>query len=314
LAYYADEYLRWMLVTHHSAETVAVRRRYLDYFLDWCDERGLEVPGEVTRAVTERYQRWLFNYRKKEGGALAISSQFSRLNAIRQFFGHLAKTHVMEYNPAAQLTMPRRGSQIPRDTLSPEEMEIVLSQPDTSTFEGLRDRAILELFYSTGIRRMELSHLTIYDIDFSREILFVREGKGRKDRVVPVGNRALRWVRKYLDRARSEMIRHHDITALFLSLHGDPIDLDYLTQLAGTYIQKANLGKKGSCHLFRHTVATLMHENGADIRHIQEMLGHSSLQTTQIYTKVSIKQLKAVHTLTHPTSKPRAEDPPDPPP
>ena len=165
---------------------------------------------------------------------------------------------------------------------------------------GIRDRAILETLYSTGMRRMELIGLRLYDLDTERGTIMVRQGKGKKDRMVPIGERAVVWCEKYMYDVRPSLAVEPDEGILFLTQSGEPFTPNRLTQLARTYVNAAEVGKKGACHLFRHTMATLMLENGADIRFIQQMLGHADLSTTQIYTRVSIRQLKEIHTATHP--------------
>ena len=166
---------------------------------------------------------------------------------------------------------------------------------------GVRDRAILETLYSTGIRRRELSNLHVYDVDQDRGTVIVRQGKGRKDRMIPIGERALARINKYLDEVRPTMIvGHNSEDVLFLNHLGQQIAPNALTNLVRRYVEQSEIGKRGPCHLFRHTMATLMHDNSADIRFIQAMLGHSKLTTTEIYTQVSIKKLKEFHTATHP--------------
>ena len=165
---------------------------------------------------------------------------------------------------------------------------------------GLRDRTMLEAFYSTGIRRMEMANLKLFDLDAERGTIMVRQGKGKKDRMVPIGERALAWAAKYLADARPKLVQEPDDGTLFLTNLGEPFSPNRLTQLVREYVERAELGKTGACHLFRHTMATLMLENGADVRYIQEMLGHAELSTTQIYTQVSIRRLKEIHTATHP--------------
>jgi len=147
--------------------------------------------------------------------------------------------------------------------------EQVLAQPDLADPVGLRDRAILETFYSTGMRRRELAQLELYDLDCERRTVMVRQGKGKKDRMVPIGKRALAWIEKYLAESRPLLQTDHREPALFLSSLGLPLEPDSLTEYVRDYEAKANTGKTGSCHLFRHTMATLMLENGADIRFIQ---------------------------------------------
>jgi len=156
------------------------------------------------------------------------------------------------------------------------------------------------VLYSTGIRRAELVSLTLYDLDPQRGVMMVREGKGKKDRVIPIGARALAWIDKYLTDVRPDLASGADDGTLFLSTYGQPLGVERLAEIVREAVNDSGIGKRGSCHMFRHTMATLMLENGADVRFIQAMLGHADLKTTEIYSQVSIKALKAVHTATHP--------------
>jgi integrase/recombinase XerD len=182
------------------------------------------------------------------------------------------------------------------------EAEQVLAVPDITTTAGLRDRAIIETFYGTGIRRAELAHLNLRDLDVERRTLTVRQGKGRKDRMIPIGQRALAWIDHYLTESRPRLTGADDDGTVFLTFDGTGFSLDRLTQLVRDHVTASGVGKQGACHLFRHTLATLMLEGGADIRYIQAMLGHAELSTTQIYTQVSIRALQAVHTATFPAA------------
>ena len=198
------------------------------------------------------------------------------------------------------------GYKLP-NVMNKEEVERVLSQPKIEVPLGIRDRAMLELLYSSGLRRMELLHLKLYDVDQKHGLITVREGKGRRDRVVPVGERALAWLDMYLNTLRPEIVRQPDNGVIFLTSNGVPFTPNHLSWLARQYVKAAGIGKGGACHIFRHTMATLMLEGGADIRYIQAMLGHVRLDTTQIYTHVSIRTLKQVHTITHPGARLRLE-------
>ena len=203
--------------------------------------------------------------------------------------------------------MPRLERRLPKHILTVDESEAIINQPDTSKPTGIRDRAILETLYSTGIRRMELINLKLFDIDNERGTVMVRQGKGRKDRMIPIGERALKWIEKYQSDVRPELSTPNDEGILFLTHLSEAFTPNRLTQLVRDYIDAADIGKRGSCHLFRHTMATLMLENGADVRFIQAMLGHVSLETTQIYTQVSIRKLKDIHTATHPAKLERTK-------
>lgn len=300
------DYLRWSQVRNHSEATVRNRRVHIGFFLNWCVERGLREPVEITRPVLERYQRYLFHYRKKNGEPLSFHSQHSRLAPVRVWFKWLVKQNYLLANPASEIELPRLGFRLPT-VLTIAEAEQVLAQPDIHDPLGLRDRAILETFYSTGMRRLELIHLKLFDLDLERGIVTIRQGKGKKDRVIPIGDRAVAWIQKYLREARPTLALEPDDATLFLSADGVAIGRDHLTFMARGYIAQAKIGKMGACHLFRHTMATLMLENGADIRFIQQMLGHSKLSSTQIYTQVSIRMLKHVHAATHPAQLQKPE-------
>jgi len=293
-------HLEWLKQKNYSQHTLSQRTLYLRFFLSWCEERSLRQPTEITKAILISYQRYLFLYRNKKGKALSFNSQAIRLVSLRVFFKWLSKYNYILYNPAADIELPKLPKRLPKNVLSKEEAEQVLGTPDTGAPLGLRDRAILETFYSTGIRRSELIGLNVYDIDESRGTLMVREGKGKRDRVVPIGTRALFWVNDYRQNIRLDYVTGVDEGVLFLSRLGEPLTGEYLTKLVGHYIKLSGINKSGACHLFRHTMATLMLENGADIRFIQEMLGHENVQTTQIYTRVSIKKLKDIHNNCHP--------------
>ena len=300
-------YLTWLNVKNYSSYTIANREYYLYCFLEWAGQRGLVRPTEITKPILERYQRHLFYYRKQNGDPLSIQDQYNRSVALRHWFKWLAKQNYLLYNPASELELPRLERRLPRAVLSAAEAESVLNQVDIATLMGLRDRAILETFYSTGIRRLELINLLVSDIDSECGTLMVRLGKGKKDRMIPIGERALQWIDRYLQDTRPELACGADEGVLFLTNTGHAIGKNRLTSLVRKYVLEAKINKGGSCHLFRHTMATLMLENGADIRYIQAMLGHVDLSTTEIYTQVSIKKLKAIHTLTHPAKASRRQ-------
>jgi integrase/recombinase XerD len=296
----ADAYLESLRVRNYSGATIESREHHLREFIRWAEERGLTRPSEVTKPTLERYQRWLYHYRKKNGEPLSFRSQHGCLVPVRALFKWLCRQNLLLANPATDLDLPRAEKRLPRHVLTAAEAERVLGLPDVAEPLGVRDRAMLEAFYSTGLRRMELLGLKLYDLDQERGTLFVRQGKGKKDRMIPMGERAFSWVRKYLDDARPSLALSPDDGTVFLTNAGLPFEANRLTQLVRGYVDAAGIGKTGSCHLFRHTCATLMLEGGADIRFIQQMLGHAKLETTQIYTQVSIRQLKEVHTRTHP--------------
>jgi integrase/recombinase XerD len=300
LAALLEKHLEDLRIRNYSEYTVKNRRVHIRLFLDWCRGRGLTEPVEVTRTVLESYQRHIFYYRKKNGEPLGFTGQHSRLVPLRVWFRWMARQHYILHNPASELELPRIGMRLPKAVLSAAETELVLAQTNVHDALGLRDRALLEMLYSTGIRRLELVRLKRWDVDLERVTITIRQGKGKKDRILPLGDRAAAWVGKYLEEARPQLVSEPDDYTVFLSNAGEALSLDYLTQVVRGYVEAAEIGKQGACHLFRHTMATLMHEGGADIRYIQAMLGHADLKTTEIYTHVAIRQLQEIHRATHP--------------
>jgi integrase/recombinase XerD len=302
LAVLLEKYLQYLAVKGFADTTLRVRRVHLGMFISWCKKSRITAPTQVTKSFLEGYQRFLFQYRKKDGQPLAVASQCSRLAPLKVWFTWLAKhNHILE-DPALELELPRVGYKLPR-VLTKDEAELVLQQPILGEALGMRDRAILEVLYSTGVRRMELLKFKLYDVDQKNGLMTIREGKGKRDRVVPVGERALFWLGKYLTDVRPSLASQPDDSIVFLTTLGKPFSPNHLSWLARRYGRAAKIGKGGACHIFRHTMATLMLEGGADIRYIQAMLGHVRLDTTQIYTHVSIRKLKQIHTETHPAAR-----------
>jgi integrase/recombinase XerD len=300
LALLMEKHLEDMRSKNYSEYTLKGRRVHINFFLDWAAEHGISEPVEVTRTVLERYQKHVFHYRKKNGEPLSFTGQHDRIVPLRVWFRWMARNHHILHNPASELELPRLGFRLPKAVLTIQEAELILQQPNVRDALGLRDRAILETFYSTGMRRLELARLRVWDLDLEQNTVTIRQGKGNKDRHIPLGDRAAQWMRKYLDESRPKLVSEPDDKTAFLSNAGEPFTADYLTELVRGYVDAANIGKRGSCHMFRHTMATLMLEGGADIRFIQAMLGHADLKTTQIYTHVAIRQLQEIHRATHP--------------
>lgn len=260
-------------------------------------------PTEVTKPILERYQRHLFYVRKPNGHPLSAQRQLVLLTQLKGYFRWLTRENFLHANPASELQLPRQPVRLPRHTLTPAEVEKALEVPDVGTLVGLRDRAVLEVLWATGMRRAEVSALKLYDVAFEKGTVFVREGKGKKDRVVPLSGRAAGWLRRYLEDGRPRFASSPDAGHFFLAESGEALSPAALTQLVHGYLERAGFKGRGSCHLFRHACATAMLEGGADVRFVQELLGHSSLETTQVYTHVSISKLKAVYEACHPGAK-----------
>lgn len=293
---------------HFSWRTLKNRRYDLAHFISWLSDRDLHRPADVTRDILERYRTHVFHeVRVRDAKPRSAEAQVARLVVVKTFFAWLVRRNLLLANPASELDLPKVPRRLPRNVLSVEEAEKVMAQPDVSDTLGLRNRAVLEVLYSTGMRRSELIALKSSDIDAVRGTLLVREGKGKKDRMIPIGERALQWVQKYVDDSRPSLaaVAGDDDGTLFLSSWGGALGDNTVTMLVRNYVNDAGV-KKGACHMFRHTMATQMLEHGADVRFIQAMLGHEQLSTTQIYTRVAILKLKQVHSMTHPAEIGRA--------
>ncbi len=293
------EFCEHLAVRGYALTSLKNQRTALALLAGWLIERGVSRPCEVTKPMLDAYQRAIFYMRKRDGQPLSFRSQEARLIPIRGFFRWLVRTNRILYNPASEIELPRKEQRLPRGVLSAEEAERVLALADLSDPLGLRDRAMMELFYATGIRRAELAHLTVFELDVERCTLIVRQGKGRRDRMIPTGQRAAAWCARYLSDARPKLAIEPDDGTLFLTAEGVAFSLQTLTYMMGSYVRRG-AGKPGACHIFRHTMATVMLDGGADIRFIQQMLGHVNITSTQVYTQVSLRKLAAIHHATHP--------------
>ena len=301
IAVHADAFLSNLAARAYSPGSIEAHRWALRQFTAWAEARGANHPAAFVRADLEAYQIYLHHYRSPRGGKpLVTNTQLARLGCVRRFFAWLCRAGTIPANPAADLDLPRKQARPLPKALNEKEISSLLAIPNPGDPFGLRDRTMLELFYSTGIRRTEMSNLDHGDYDPHTRTLLVRKGKGGKSRMLPVGERAAAWLDRYL--AESRPLFHHlpSETALFLSGYGTRFTPDYLGNWIKKLLKRCGIDKPGSCHLWRHSCATDMHRGGADIRYVQEMLGHARMETTQIYTHVHIDALREIHARCHP--------------
>ena len=196
------DHLKYLEVRNYSEYTVRGRAGHIQFFIDWLKERSITEPVEVTRPVLERYQRHLFHYRKANGEPLSFRSQHARLVPLRVWFRWMTRQNHILHNPASEIELPRLGRALPKNIFSAAEVERIMMQPDIEEPIGLRDRALLEVLYSTGMRRLELVRLKLYDLSLDRGLILINQGKGHKDRYVPIGERAIAWLQKYIREGR----------------------------------------------------------------------------------------------------------------
>jgi integrase/recombinase XerD len=288
---------------NYSPRTFSGYRWSAGQFARWAAERGIEDPAQVSKLMLESYQRHLWRYRKEDGKPLSVKSRRDRIGHVQSWFRWLCKNNELPANPASELELPRADRrQLPR-SLSVGQVGELLNLPDVSDVLGIRDRAILETLYATGIRRAELSALDVSDWQPQARTLLVRKGKGGKDRLLPVGGQAADWIGRYLETSRPKLAIRHDEPALFISGYGDRFNRDYLGNWVRRQLDAIGVTLPGSCHLLRHSFATHLLEGGADIRLIQQLLGHESLDTTSLYTQVSVEHLREVYERCHPRGR-----------
>jgi len=230
------KYLQNLAVKGFADSTLRVRRVHMEMFLAWCKKSGIVHPLQVTKTTLDGYQGFLFDYRKKNGQPLAMASQHSRLAPLKVWFRWMVRRNYISHDPATELELPRVGYKLPR-VLNKDEAELVLRQPRVEKPLGLRDRALLEVLYSSGLRRMEILKLKLYDLDKNHGLVAVREGKGKRDRIVPIGERALAWLERYLVEVRPLIVGETDEGYVFLSSTGRQFAPNYLSWLVRRYLR-----------------------------------------------------------------------------
>jgi len=302
LAAECARFLEAQSVRGRSEATIRSQEGSLRVFEDFLGEIGATDVRAVTGETVRAYAAWL----QKRGGTVA--TQHVRLLALRRFFEHLLGVDAVLVNPCAGFTLPPLPDRLPRHVLTRAQAKRVLEAPDTATKTGLRDRAILELFYSTGLRLGEVARLTVHDIDCRTGFVRVHGGKGAKDRVVPVGRKAADYVSEYLRAARAEWARDkREERALWLSAnrpHG-PVTAQAISVFLKNYLRACGI-KAGRAHVWRHSCATHLVAAGANIAYVQRLLGHRRLETTQVYTRVTPTEARATHRKAHPRSRAKA--------
>lgn len=297
-------YIEDCLARGQSDATANTKAALLQMFVRWSEHQGISEVTQVDLALLERYRKYLCRYRKpRDHTSLAPSTQRMRLMAVTGLLKRLHYYGIVLSDDYAKFPLPKVHRQIPKQIPDEDEIDPILHQTLTKGRMGLRDRAILEVYYATGIRRAELAGLDIRDVDFKHQIVTVRKGKGGDDRRVPIAQRALDWVEKYLNELHGRLATMASGEALFLGETGKRIQKSRLTALVGGYIRRSGIGKSGSCHALRHATATHMLRHGADIRYVQEMLGHQCIESTQIYTHVTVTDLQGVYSRTHPAAQ-----------
>lgn len=289
---------------HLSPWTGYAYRKELKQFFEWAKKQNIQLNQftDLTKEVIAEYQKHLFTAEKRHGGKLTLSSQRKRLGAVKRFCEYLTEQEKILIDPAASIHLPKEGKQLPRNYLSHREVRKLLSAADLTTHIGVRNRAILEIFYATGIRNSELRNLKIRDIDLKEGWLRIH-GKGDKERIVPIGKAAIHFLSAWINLCRPVLTEKKPSDYLFVSKQGGKLHQQTPEDIVEALAKKAKLKTHITPHGLRHSCATAMLRGRAGIRYIQELLGHASLSSTEIYTRVEIADLKKVHSRCHPREK-----------
>jgi len=275
-----------------AQNTLAAYRSDLLLLADWLHSQEKTV---LRQAQPEQLQAWLSD------PALAPQSSTvnRRLASLRKFYRWALRTHHISDNPAQGLQAPKQRSALPH-SLSQQQIEALLAAPPPHTVQGLRDRAMLETLYATGVRVSELISLEHHHCDFEAGIIHIHHGKGGKDRLVPLGEHAQQSIQLYVQQARPQLLKKGQAAHLFITRLGRGMSRQAFWQLVKKYALQAGINTPISPHTLRHAFATHLLEHGADLRAVQLLLGHADISTTQIYTHIAQHRLEAIHRQHHP--------------
>jgi len=292
---FIDEFMNYISVERGLAKnTLMAYRRDLEKYIDFLSHKGVKSSNQVSR---DHVSNFMFDLKKHEMSATSICRN---LAAVKMFHRFLVRENLSKEDPTTLVDTPKLWKRIP-SVLTQAEIESMIAAASGKGIQPMRDQAILEIFYASGLRVSELSDLKLTSINY--EVGFIRAiGKGSKERIIPLGMKAREAVQKYLVKARPKLLKDETNDVLFLSRLGKKISRQSLWAVIKDYARKANIKKTIKPHTLRHTFATHLLEHGADLRSVQEMLGHADISTTQIYTHVDKERLKTVHKQFHPRS------------
>lgn len=276
-----------------SDNTITAYSNDLNAFNSFIEEKNIKDPSEIQPEHIRNFFKLLADI------GLSVRSAARYYSSLKGFFGYLIKKEYIMKNPVERVEPPKLGKNLP-DVLSVDEVEKILASPDTGNELGLRDKAILEVLYACGVRVSELINLKTSDLLFNDELIRVF-GKGSKERLVPIGSSAVKWTTKYLKEGRPILERKSkSFTYVFLNARGTKISRMGIWKIVDFYTRQAGIEKEVHPHTFRHSFATHLLEGGADLRAVQEMLGHADISTTQIYTHIDKDYIKQIHRDFHP--------------
>jgi integrase/recombinase XerD len=295
------EYLNELRILERSPLTIRNNRNDLKRLVSFLTSEGITELTQLNRDALQLYQEDLTYRLTDEGKQLSARTREKYLCAVRSFTGYLHEKDYLAADLGMAIKLPKQPKRLPKAILDRGEIKKILAAPNMRTNDGYRNRILLEILYDTGVRAAEMAAVKTFDLDLANGYLTVRHGKGARDRVVPLSTRVSELIKPYLLIVRPAMVKGKDTGFLLLNRVGTGMSPTAVWQVVKKCVRLAGIKKNVSPHSFRHTFATHMLKNGAPIRHIQEMLGHQSLESTQIYTQVTINDLKEIHAKYHPS-------------
>jgi integrase/recombinase XerD len=290
-------------IRNYSARTVSDYGYNLGLLFQFLDNRQISDVQSLTSSVLTEFQRWLYYQPTKHGAARGVLNQNGILAAVKSFCRFLKAEGYLATDPAAAIEYAREPRSLPRNVLTPQEAKRIIEAVDTTTALGYRDRTILEVLYATGIRNEELRNLTVANVNLEEGLLRINRGKGGRDRVTPLGRIASRFLETYINGIRPQLAGDRHTDRLFLTFRGNPIDAHTVGDVVKRHATLARIKKHVTPHVWRHTCASHLVKNNANLRHVQDLLGHGSLATTERYLRLTITDLKEAHAKFHPREK-----------
>lgn len=298
-----QNYKDYLILLNRTEETIRHHIQGVKYFISFLETYHINDIQDVTHDLLSEYRKYRYYRENRYNRRDCVITQNHQLSYVKAFFRWLKREGLIANDPAAELEYAKKPKRLPLPALDNKEMKKLLRQPDTGTLEGYRDRTILEILYSTGMRKSELANLKLEDVDYEQGFIRINLGKGQKDRVVPLGRIASQYLEAYIKGVRPWIKNARQKDDLFVSRKGNRLSRNMLGCLVRRYAVKSKLEKHITCHTFRRSCATEMIKNKSNLMHIKELLGHNSMETVQNYCNLTIVDLKEAHSKYHPRER-----------
>ena len=274
-----QSYLEYLKIRNFSERTIKGKSFGIEYFINYIRNKGIENFDKVTEEDIKEYQKYRYYYQNKIGIQDSPGHQNWHISTVKQFFKYLIKSGELNYNPAQNIELVKEPKRLPKSALTHKEVKKIINQININEPLGYRDRTILEVLYSSGIRRSELTNIKLKDVKLEEGTIRINKGKGNKDRMVPIGKIAIKYLEGYIKFVRKEILKNKESEYLFISKKQNKLSIDRLGDIVKMYAQMSGIEKEVTTHTFRRSCATEMIRREAKIMYVKELLGHKSLET-----------------------------------